>query len=453
MKVAVLGGGGFRTPTLLGCLLGAAEEIGIEEVVLHDVDPGRLELITEVIEELDRERGGAALTVHATTSLEDAVDGAGAVLAAIRVGGADARVIDEEVPLSLGVLGQETVGPAGIAFALRTIPAMRVIAAAVRVRAPCAWFVNFTNPAGVVTEAVREELGDRAIGICDSPAALCARVAAALGREASSVSFDYAGLNHLGWLLAARTDDHDRLLPELLADETLLARVEEARLFGPGQLRSLGAIPNEYLVYLERAEDVTASFLRHGARGHVVARQQRAFYERRPGDPAASLAAWRATRDARHGTYMAEAWATADHDVIERRASPSQGPGEEGYAAVAVDFLRAVAGDVARQPILNTANRGRLDGIGNDEVVEVTCSVSADGVRPRPGLPLPAAGAARVARIKEVERLTLRAAETGSAALAVDALAAHPVVPSRDVAERIWSAYVDRHEILRMALR
>jgi 6-phospho-beta-glucosidase len=150
---------------------------------------------------------------------------------------------------------------------------------------------------------------------------------------------------------------------------------------------------------------------------------------------------------------MAEAWATADPGVIERRASPNQGPGEEGYAAVAVDFLRTVAGAVARQLILNTANRGRLEGIANDEVVEITCSVSTDGARPRPGPPLPTAAAARVARIKEVERLTLRAAETGSAAFAVDALAAHPVVPSRDVAERIWSAYVDRHDSLRMALR
>jgi 6-phospho-beta-glucosidase len=138
--------------------------------------------------------------------------------------------------------------------------------------------------------------------------------------------------------------------------------------------------------------------------------------------------------------------------VIESEA-PDEGPGDEGYAAVAVDFLRAVAGDVARQLILNTANRGRLDGIENDEVVEVTCEVSRPGIRPVPGLPLPVEQAAWVARIKEVERLTLRAAETGSAALAVDALVAHPVVPSREVAERIWSAYVDRHQSLRMALR
>jgi 6-phospho-beta-glucosidase len=442
MKVAVLGGGGFRTPTLHGCLTRAAGQIEIEEVVLYDVDAGRIDLILDVIEGMDRERGGGTIAVRATTSLDDAVDDAGAVLAAIRVGGADARVIDEEVPLSLGVLGQETVGPAGIAFALRTIPVMRSIAGVVRDRAPDAWFVNFTNPAGVVTEAVRDVLGDRAIGICDSPAALCARVAAALDEGEASVDFDYAGLNHLGWLLAARVAGADRL-PELLDDEPRLAKIEEAGLFGLGRLRSLHAIPNEYLVYVERASAVTASFRRDGGRGGIVAGQQRGFYERRRGDPAGALAAWRAARDARYGTYLDEARPLAD--PRPPGSVPTEGgPGEEGYAAVATHFLRATSAVEERRLILNTANGDRLSGIGPEEIVEVTCGVSVRGVHPVPGLPLPADAANLVARIKEVERLTLLAGSTGTAADAVNAVAAHPVVPSRDVAERIWFGYEDR---------
>jgi 6-phospho-beta-glucosidase len=451
MKVAVLGGGGFRTPTLHGCLTRAAEQVGLDEIVLHDVDGRRLELIREVIEGMDRERGGATLTVQTTTSLDSALDGVGAVLAAIRVGGADARVIDEEVPLSFGVLGQETVGPAGIAFAMRTIPVMRAIALAVRDRAPDAWFVNFTNPAGVVTEALRGVLGDRAIGICDSPAALCARTAVALRQKASSMDFDYGGLNHLGWLLAARVEGQDRL-PELLADDVRLRGLDEARLFGVARLRSLGAIPNEYLVYLDRTSEVTAAFRRQGGRGDIVAKQQRHFFERRVGDPRGSLAAWRATRDARHGTYMAEAWEGTSPRAPETEA-PDQGPGEEGYAAVAVNFLEAVVGDEPKALILNIANRGRLTEIGDDEVGEITCTVSSDGVRPVPGSPLPREASTLVTRIKEVERLTLVAAIRGSAPLAIDALAAHPTVPSREIAERIWSGYVGRHESMRVALR
>ncbi|HWL91319.1 MAG TPA: 6-phospho-beta-glucosidase [Actinomycetota bacterium] len=452
MKVAVLGGGGFRTPTLHSCLARANARIGVEEVVLQDVDPTRLDLILDVIVGMDRERGGAAIAVRTTTSLDDAVDGAGAVLAAIRVGGADARVIDEEVPLSLGVLGQETVGPAGIAFAMRTIPVMRAIALTVRDRAPDAWFVNFTNPAGVVTEALREMLGDRAVGICDSPAGLCARTAVALRQKASSMDFDYGGLNHLGWLLAARVEGEDRL-PELLADDVRIGSLDEARLFGVARLRSLRAIPNEYLVYLDRTSEVTAAFRRQGGRGNLVAKQQRQFFERRPGDPSGSLAAWRATRDARHSTYMAEAWEGTAQGVPETGAPPDQGPGEEGYAAVAVNFFEAVVGDEPAQLILNTANRGRLTEVGDDEVGEITCTVSSDGIRPVPGSPLPSEASTLVTRIKEVERLTLVAATRGSAPLAIDALAAHPTVPSREIAERIWSGYVGRHESLRVALR
>jgi 6-phospho-beta-glucosidase len=447
MKVAVLGGGGFRTPTLHGCLARAAANLGIEEVVLQDVASGRLDVILDVIEGMDRERGGAAIPVHATASLDDAVDGASAVLAAIRVGGADARLIDEEVPLSLGVIGQETVGPAGIAYALRTIPVMRSIAAVVRDRAPGAWFVNFTNPAGVVTQSVRDVLGDRAIGICDSPAVLCARVAAALDQEQASVDFDYAGLNHLGWLLAARIAGEDRL-PELFDDEPRLLRIEEARMFGVDRLRSLGAIPNEYLVYVEHASAVTSSFRRDGARGGIVAEQQRGFYDRAPGDPAAALAAWRSARDARHGTYLAEA-RTLGGRHPDGSPPPDGGPGEEGYGAVAIDFLEAASAVGERRLILNTANRGRLGGIGPEEIVEVTCTVSRREVRPVPGPPPPTEAASLIARIKEVERLTLLASATGAAADAVNAIAAHPVVPSRDVAERIWSGYDERHHVVR----
>jgi 6-phospho-beta-glucosidase len=452
MKVSVIGGGGFRTPTLHACLLRASGAIGIDEVVLHDVDAARLARIRAVIEGMDRERGGAALAVRTTTSLPDAVEGAGAVLAAIRVGGTRARVIDEEVPLAVGVLGQETVGPAGIAFALRTIPAMRDVAAAVRDRAPGAWFVNFTNPAGIVTQAVRDVVGDRAVGICDSPAALAARVAAALGRPVDEVTFHHAGLNHLGWLLAARTDDGRDLLPGLLTEDRRLSSIDEARLLGPDRVRALGAIPNEYLVYVERSAAVTQTFRRDGARGAIVDAQQRSFYEDAGAtEPGPALAAWRRARDARHATYLAEGWAAAatapdDHGG----AGPA---GDEGYAAVATDLLVAASSGRERRLVLDTANAGRLDGIDADEVVEVTCSVEGDIVRPIDGPPLPAEAAELVTRVKEVERLTLRAEREGSRRLALEAIAAHPVVPTRGTAERILEGYLARHDALAERLR
>lgn len=451
MKVAVLGGGGFRTPLLYEAL--AASRSPIAEVDLHDVARDRLVRIHAVLTALDRERGGAPFELRTTTSLEDAIDGADALLVAIRVGGTDARVIDEEVPLSHGVLGQETVGPGGIAFALRTIPVMQRVAELVRERAPSAWFVNFTNPAGIVTESVRTVLGRRVIGICDSPSALCARVAAIVDRPVGSIQFDYAGLNHLGWLLGAEEGGID-LFPGLLDDDERRRRLPETELFGRSHIRALGAIPNEYLVYLQRAADVTSAFARSGSRGAIVAKQQRSFYEEPHPEPEAALAAWRRTKAARHGTYLAEARRDSSAPTLAASdAAPVIDRDELGYAAVAADFLDAVSIDEERRLILDVANEGRLEGIGADEVVEVSCSVGTGGVHPLPGRPLPAEMADLVARVKEVERLTLRAAATGSAKTALDAIAAHPVVSSRDVAGRILAGYLERHDALRETLR
>src|SRR3954465_10576254 len=199
MKIAILGGGGFRVPLVFGALLARAGRLGLEHVSLYDVDAARLAQITPVLQGLEQERG-ARLAFAATTRLDDALDGADFVFCAIRVGKLEGRVVDERVALDEGVVGQETTGPGGLCFALRTVPVVDELARSVAKRAPDAWFVNFTNPAGLVTEAIRDELGDRAVGICDSPAGLCRRVAAALERPADELWFDYFGLNHLGWL-------------------------------------------------------------------------------------------------------------------------------------------------------------------------------------------------------------------------------------------------------------
>ncbi len=168
MKLTIVGGGGFRVPLVYGALLKKKERLGLEEVVLHDIDAGRLERMGAVLEGLAAERG-TQLPFRFTTDLVDAVEGADFVFCAIRVGQLEGRVVDEDVPLGLGVLGQETTGPGGICFALRTIPVMVRLAETMAKHAPNAWLINFTNPAGMVTEAVQQVLGDRAVGICDSP--------------------------------------------------------------------------------------------------------------------------------------------------------------------------------------------------------------------------------------------------------------------------------------------
>jgi 6-phospho-beta-glucosidase len=437
MKIAILGGGGFRVPLVYGALLARAGRLGLEHVSLYDVDASRLAQIAPVLEGLERERG-AQLGFAATTQLDDALDGADFVFCAIRVGNLEGRVVDERVPLDEGVVGQETTGPGGLCFALRTVPVMVELARKVAERAPQAWFVNFTNPAGLVTEAIRAELGDRAIGICDSPAGLCRRVAAALDRDPDDLWFDYFGLNHLGWLRSVHDGTHD-LLPGLLRNDDRLATFEEGRLFGGEWLRALGMIPNEYLFFYYFASDTVGAF-RSGleSRGEYLLHQQGAFYGENGRSPEAALDAWRSARRERDETYFAEAHATVGTAPAESWEDVG------GYEGEALALVEAIALNECRVQILNTANRSSLPFLDADAVVEVPCVVDGTGARPIAIGDVPGHARALVQSVKEVERLTIQAALTRSRELALKALALHPLVPSVNVARRILDGYSRR---------
>ena len=431
MKLTIVGGGGFRVPLVYGALLAKRERLPFDEVVLHDLDAGRMERMGGVLRGLADERGDQ-LPFRTTTDLDDAVAGADFVFSAIRVGRLEGRVVDESVPLSLGVLGQETTGPGGICFALRTIPEIVKLGEAVAAHAPGAWLVNFTNPAGMVTEALQQVLGDRVVGICDSPSGLCRRVARALGLTPQEMWFDYFGLNHLGWLKGAHDADRDRL-PELLADDERLGSFEEGRLFGGDWLRALGMIPNEYLYYFY--EDAVSA-MGEQPRGAYLLESQAAFYEHDGQEPAQALEEWRATRAERDRTYMAAerlaAGVEADHD------DGNEGGGYEGEAMAVVE---AIANNTRAIMILNTANRSALPFLDAHAVVEVPCIVGRTGPVPVAVGTVPAHAQALVTAIKDVERTTIEAALSGSPELAVRALALHPLVPSVATAREIFDGY------------
>jgi 6-phospho-beta-glucosidase len=433
VKLAIVGGGGFRVPLIYGALLRRESALPFDEIVLHDVAGDRLARIGLVLEGQAAEHGHR-LPFRATTDLDDAVEGADFVFSAIRVGRLDARAVDEAVPLGHGVLGQETTGPGGICFALRTIPAMVALAETIARRAPTAWLVNFTNPAGMVTEAVQAVLGHRAIGICDTPSGLCRRVAQALGRPPAELWFDYFGLNHLGWLKAVRDGSGD-LLPGLLADADALASIEEGRLFGAEWLRSIGMIPNEYLYYFDFAADTVAAIRRgERPRGAYLLEQQEGFYAGAGEEPGEALRAWRAAKDERERSYMAEARAAAG--VNGAHAMP-----DEGYEGAAIAVVEAIRANTGAVMIVNTANRSALPFLDDAAVVEVPCVVGAAGAQPVAVGAVPAHARALVETIKAVERATIDAALTGSTALAIKALALHPLVPSVTAARDIFADY------------
>ena len=458
MILTLLGGGGFRVPLVHSALLRDRRPGRVTELRLFDHDAGRLAVVARVLEE---QAAGTpdAPRVRRFTELADALPGTDFIFSAIRVGGMAGRAADERIALEHGVIGQETVGAGGISYALRTIPVVAEIARTVRTHAPDAWFINFTNPAGVITEVLNSLLGGRVVGICDSPAGLARRSLAAAGFPdldvyGAGVGIDYIGLNHLGWLRGLTVDGAD-VLPELLADAAAVESFEEGRLFGAPWLQALGAVPNEYLhYYYFRRENLLAEQEASLSRGAYLSRQQAAFYAAGAGDQAAgsALQLWEQCRLDREQTYMADNRDAAG--TFERDAADLQGGGYEGVALAIMRALSgadgASAGEGAGETrlILNMPNAGTLPGLDGDAVIEAPCLVGADGIRLLPAEPLPGYAAGLVTTVKAVERATIEAALGGDRNAAYRALAMHPLVDSVRVAHALLDAYTDHFKEL-----
>jgi 6-phospho-beta-glucosidase len=380
--------------------------------------------------------------LQAGTDLDAALEGSDFVFSAIRVGGLAGRQADEHVALDLGVLGQETTGPGGISYALRTVPVMSDIARRLNRLAPGAYLLNFTNPAGIITEALQSELGDRVLGICDTPSELGRRVAGLLGRDHDRLELDYVGLNHLGWMHRILIDGED-VLPQLLADEERLSRLEEATVFGVDWIRRLGAIPNEYLYYYYFNREAVSSIIDAKiTRGDFLARTQADFY--RSAEGAGDVAAlWRQAVDQREASYMAEAkGGTQDNPATER--DPATDPSQLGYAGVALAVMRAISRDEPARAILNVRNGDTVAGLPEDAVVEVPAIMDGGGIRPLPVTQPGLAELGLMQQVKAVERHAIAAALTGSRSEAVQAFALHPLVDSVNVARRLLDGYIAR---------
>jgi 6-phospho-beta-glucosidase len=424
MRLVIVGGGGFRVPLVYRALR-RRPQLGITELVLTDVDAGRLATIGAVLEP------DPVISLRLETSVAAAVRDADFVFSAIRVGGAAGRVADERRALSRGVLGQETVGAGGLAYGLRTLPVALELARVIAELAPAAWLVNFTNPAGLITEASRAVLGDRVIGICDSPVGLVRRACRALGVPAADLTSgrvvpDYLGINHLGWLRALRKDGVD-LLPGLLADQAALESFEEGRLFGAGLLRALGALPNEYLYFYYRTAEVLAALAEGPTRGEFLQAEQDGFYAAAAAEPAAAPALWEATRRRREETYLAEARADG-HPRDEQDLAGG------GYEEVALDLMAALAGGPRAELIVNMANGDTVPQLPPDLVLEARCHVDARGARPLAAASPDLHQLGLMAGVRAAERAAIEAVRTGSYDAALRAFAIHPLVGSDQIA-------------------
>lgn len=443
-KVTILGGGGIRTPLLIHGLVRAP--LGLTEISLYDIDLERAGMMAALGREIVRQAGGAvAITTPGT--VEEAVTGAEFVVSSLRVGGSEARARDERIAIEHGIAGQETTGLGGLAKALRTIPVMLEHARAVEQFAPEAWFISFTNPAGLMTQALSSLTRLRLIGICDTPSEMYHRLAESMGKPLAKVSCDYFGLNHLGWIRQVMVDGENQL-PEILANDQILRSLYHADLFDPEMIRTIGMLPSEYLFFYYEQQRALENQRRTGAsRGAEVARlNQSLFTELQQsivtGRMEEAIVQYREYLQRRSGSYMkleAEA-GTALGSGVELAEDPFEAP--TGYHRIAIDVMTALRQNEPTQIVLNVANRGAIDDLAADDVVELPCLIDRHGPRPVESGPLPETVRGLVLAVKEYERLTIRASIEGSRDLAKLALMVYPLVGQWQRANQMIEALV-----------
>jgi 6-phospho-beta-glucosidase len=410
MKLAVIGAGSTYTPELVSGLSRERERVPLDELVLHDIDSDRREVVGGLAQRmLDRQGYGGKLAL--TGDLDRALDGADFVLIQIRVGGQDARLRDETIPVGCGCIGQETTGAGGLMKALRTVPAVLDIAAKARERAADgAWIVDFTNPVGIVTRALLDA-GHRAIGLCNVAIGFQRAIAASMGIEPERVLVDQVGLNHLTWIRSVYLDGED-VMDEVLAGH-MDAASDQAAL--PAELiRELGAIPSYYLRYFY-TEDARLAEMRDGKpRAQEVAEIERELLEmyRDPG-------------------------LTEKPALLERR-------GGAFYSEAATQLVAALASDSGDAQVVDVRNGGAIPGLAADDVVELPARIGRGGAEPLPQRPLAPELLGLVQHVAAYERLAAGAAVSGDREIAAKAMLAHPLVGqwpvSNELLERMLEA-------------
>ena len=456
-KVTILGGGGIRTPLLIHGLVRADfGSPGLAEIALYDIDHVRAAMMAALGREVARQ-AGASVVISTPETIEEAVTGAEFVVSSLRVGGSEARSRDERIAIEHGIAGQETTGLGGLSKALRTIPVMLEHARAVERYAPEAWFISFTNPAGLMTQALSSLTRLKLIGICDTPSEMFHRLAESIGRPVAEVGCDYFGLNHLGWIRRVVIDDED-CLPKLLGDDRVLRSLYHADLFDPEMIRGLGMLPSEYLFFYYEQQRALRNQQKTGAsRGAEVERLNEAFFgelhrlveEGQPGRPdhiekmERALGQYREYLQRRSGSYMkleAEG-GTALGTGVELAEDPFEAA--TGYHRIAIDVMTALRRSEPTQIVLNVANRGAIEDLAADDVVELPCLIDRHGPRPIESGRLPESVRGLILSVKEYERLTIRAAVEGSSQLAKMALLVYPLVgqwrPASEMIEALIS--------------
>lgn len=418
VKIALIGGGSAYSASFLQALIARPQSFQGSQLTLMDVDAEHVALLGCLGRKMAR-AAGMDLRIEATTDRRAALADAQVVLTSFRVGGLQARAADERIPLRYGIIGQETVGPGGFFFALRTLPVIRALAGELVQAAPDAWWVNYTNPTSIVTEAVSRFTDARIIGICDQAAHDAREALRLAGLPHEGLEFWSAGLNHANWSTRFRLGGRD-VMPQLVEAAPRLAHGPDVpptwrRVFR--LVAQYGRLPSSYLPYYYFPEETVAE-----ARASPTTRAQDLLREL-PGIFA---------------HYREQAEAPVPHLTHLR--------GSGAFGDLAVEVIDALANDTGAVYMVNVPGRGALPGFPPGRVVEVPCRVDAWGATPLVQPPLPPGTEGLIQALAEYQALAAEAGWRGTRREAVMALAANPLVRSLPTAEALYDDMARAHQ-------
>jgi 6-phospho-beta-glucosidase len=418
LKIAVIGGGSSYTPELIGGVLENQASLQVSEICLVDIPSGaaKLSAVAGLSRRMIR-KTGLEEQIRLTETLERraALPEADFVISQFRVGGSTARAQDELIPLSYGIIGQETTGPGGLAAALRHIPAALELAADMERLCPDAFLINFTNPSGIITEALQQQSAVKCAGLCNIPLTIQKTIAAFLDVAPERLELTFTGLNHLSWVTQIILDGTDLTDRVLSAPETAFFLAHDFQEIDPAQvqalLRSTGALPSPYLLYYYFPKQTFAAVKKQADQGKNRAREVIVLEEE-----------------------LFKLYCDPSLDHIPARLSLRGGA---FYSEAAVSLMQALCSGVSEKQVLNTRNGTAIPDLPATAVIETNCLIRKGMIRPLSPGPLPGALRGLVQQVKAYEQLAVEAAVEGDTRAAYLALLSHPLVGGADTARAL----------------
>jgi len=451
MKLVVLGGGGVRSPLLAKAIINRAEKLNINEVVFMDNNSEKLKIyggIAKKIAETINEKVDFTLTNDVITALTDA----DMIITTLRVGQDKGRVLDEKIALRYGVLGQETTGAGGFAMAMRSIPVLKHYCQLARKHSKSNVLIfNFTNPSGLVTQALRDLGFNNVYGICDGPGGFIKEIEELIGAKHEDVSVECFGLNHLSWFKSVKVKDNE-MINEIIDNPSLYTNTEN-RLFDPQLIKHQNMLMSGYLYYYyNREQSIDNINKSKKTRGETILEINEAMYEELKNinievEFDKALGIYLKYYEKREKSYMSiESGSGLENKEESYATSSLKEINGEGYAGVALNFIESYITGKRCEMILSVPNRGAIYGLRDNDVVEITCIIDKKSVTPMKIGIVPEIQMSLINQVKLYERLAVKAINEKSIELAIDALMVHPLINSYTLAKQIVKEYVEVHK-------